>query len=155
VLQAHGFTAGDALVGIAASGATPFTLAAVRYAASIGALTGAIVNNVGSPVAEAADVAVVIDSGAEVIAGSTRLSAGTVQKVALNVLSSTVMIRLGKTLGPYMVDVRATNAKLRRRAAGIVAAVAGVDAAAAAAALRDAGGEVRGALAGLASSKAK
>jgi N-acetylmuramic acid 6-phosphate etherase len=145
-LEAHGFAAGDALVGIAASGATPFTLAAVRYAASIGALTGAIVNNVGAPIAAAADVAVVIDSGAEIIAGSTRLSAGTVQKVALNVLSSTVMIRLGKTLGPYMVDVRATNAKLRRRAVGIVAAVAGVDEAAAAAALGEAGGEVRAAV---------
>jgi N-acetylmuramic acid 6-phosphate etherase/N-acetylglucosamine-6-phosphate deacetylase len=145
-LEARGFAAGDALVGIAASGATPFTLAAVRYAASIGALTGAIVNNVGAPIAAAADVAVVIDSGAEIIAGSTRLSAGTVQKVALNVLSSTVMIRLGKTLGPYMVDVRATNAKLRRRAVGIVAAVAGVDEAAAAAALSGAGGEVRAAV---------
>jgi len=145
-LEAHEFSAADALVGIAASGATPFTLAAVRYAASMGALTGAIVNNVGAPVAEAADVAVVIDSGAEVIAGSTRLSAGTVQKVALNVLSSTVMIRLGKTRGPYMVDVRATNAKLRRRAVKIVAAIAGVGEDAAAAALRDAGGEVRGAL---------
>jgi N-acetylmuramic acid 6-phosphate etherase/N-acetylglucosamine-6-phosphate deacetylase len=145
-LEAHGFSAADALVGIAASGATPFTLAAVRYAASLGALTGAVVNNVGSPIAEAADMAVVIDSGPEVIAGSTRLSAGTVQKVALNVLSSTVMIRLGKTLGPYMVDVRATNAKLRRRAVKIVAAVAAVGEDAAAVALRDAGGEVRGAL---------
>ncbi len=134
-LLAQGFGAGDALVGIAASGATPFTLAALRYARDVGALSGAIVNNTGGPIAAAADIAVVIDSGPEVIAGSTRLSAGTTQKIALNVLSSTVMIRLGKTFGPYMVDVQATNAKLRRRAAGIVMAVAGVDAAAAQAAL--------------------
>jgi N-acetylmuramic acid 6-phosphate etherase/N-acetylglucosamine-6-phosphate deacetylase len=142
-LQAHGFSAADALVGIAASGATPFTLAALRYAASIGAFTGAIVNNAATPIAAAADVAVVIASGPEVIAGSTRLAAGTVQKVALNVLSSTVMIRLNKTFGPYMVGVRATNAKLRRRATRIVAAIAAVDEAMADAALRDAAGEVK------------
>jgi len=147
VLQDHGFSAADALVGIAASGATPFTLAAVRYAASIGAFTGAIVNNGATPIAASADVAVVIASGPEVIAGSTRLASGTVQKVALNVLSSTVMIRLNKTYGPYMVDVRATNAKLRRRAARIVAAIAAVDEPAAAAALSNAGGEVKTAVA--------
>jgi N-acetylmuramic acid 6-phosphate etherase len=140
-LQSHGFSAADALVGIAASGATPFTLAALRYAASVGGFTGAIVNNVAPGIA--ADVTVVIASGPEVIAGSTRLSAGTVQKVALNVLSSTVMIRLNKTYGPYMVDVRATNTKLRRRAARIVAAIAAVDEAAAAAALGEAAGEVK------------
>jgi N-acetylmuramic acid 6-phosphate etherase/N-acetylglucosamine-6-phosphate deacetylase len=145
-LRARDFSAADVLVGIAASGATPFTLAAVRYAAEAGALTGAIVNNVGAAIAVAAEIAVVIDSGPEVIAGSTRLSAGTVQKIALNVLSSTVMIRLGKTSGPYMVDVRPTNAKLRRRAVGIVAAIAGVAEAAADAALTEAGGEVRAAV---------
>jgi N-acetylmuramic acid 6-phosphate etherase/N-acetylglucosamine-6-phosphate deacetylase len=134
-LAVHGFAAGDALVGIAASGSTPFTLAAVRYAARMGAVTGAIVNNLGSPIAAAAALPVVIASGPEVIAGSTRLSAGTVQKIALNVLSSTVMIRLGKVMGPYMVDVRATNAKLRRRAVRMVMALAGVDEAAAVAAL--------------------
>jgi len=141
-LQAHALSAKDALVGIAASGATPFTLAALRYAASCGAFTGAIVNNPATAMA-AADVAVVIASGPEVIAGSTRLASGTTQKLALNVLSSTVMIRLNKTFGPYMVDVRATNAKLRRRAARIVAAIAAVDEAAAATALRDADGEVK------------
>jgi N-acetylmuramic acid 6-phosphate etherase/N-acetylglucosamine-6-phosphate deacetylase len=143
VLQAHGFSSKDALVGIAASGATPFTLAALHYAASCGAFTGAIVNNPAAPMAAAADVAVVIASGPEVIAGSTRLAAGTAQKIALNLLSSTVMIRLNKSFGPYMVDVRATNAKLRRRAARIVGAIAGVDEAEAARALSDAGGEVK------------
>jgi N-acetylmuramic acid 6-phosphate etherase/N-acetylglucosamine-6-phosphate deacetylase len=146
-LRAHGVSAADAVVGIAASGATPFTLAAVDYAASVGAVTGAIVNNLGTPIAAAAGIAVVVDSGAEVIAGSTRLSAGTAQKIALNMLSSTVMIRLGKTYGPYMVDVRASNVKLRRRAERIVAAVAGVDAAAAGAALAAAAGEVKTAVA--------
>jgi N-acetylmuramic acid 6-phosphate etherase/N-acetylglucosamine-6-phosphate deacetylase len=142
-LQAHGFSAADALVGIAASGATPFTLAALRYAAAVGGFTGAIVNNPAAPIAAAADVAVVIASGPEIIAGSTRLAAGTVQKIALNVLSSTVMIRLNKTYGPYMVDLLATNAKLRRRAARIVAAIAAVDDAKATAALAGAGGEVK------------
>jgi N-acetylglucosamine-6-phosphate deacetylase len=145
-LAAQNFGAGDALVGIAASGATPFTLAAVRYAREMGALSGAIVNNAGSPIAADAEIAVVIESGPEVIAGSTRLSAGTTQKIALNALSSTVMIRLGKTFGPYMVDVRATNAKLRRRAVGIVTAVAGVDAPAATAALTAAGLRVKTAI---------
>jgi N-acetylmuramic acid 6-phosphate etherase/N-acetylglucosamine-6-phosphate deacetylase len=130
-LQEHGFGAGDALVGIAASGATPFTLAAVRYAQAQGGLTGAIVNNPGGPMAALADIALEIASGPEVIAGSTRLSAGSTQKIALNILSSTVMIRLGKTYGPYMVDLRATNAKLRRRAARMVAVLAGVEEAAA------------------------
>jgi N-acetylmuramic acid 6-phosphate etherase/N-acetylglucosamine-6-phosphate deacetylase len=145
-LTAHDFGPGDALVGIAASGATPFTLAAVRYAASVGAVTGAIVNNASSPTAAAADFAVVIASGPEVIAGSTRLSAGTTQKIALNTLSSTVMIRLGKTFGPYMVDVRATNAKLRARAVRIVMAVARADEDAAAAALGASGMRVKNAV---------
>jgi N-acetylmuramic acid 6-phosphate etherase len=126
-LAAENFGPADALVGIAASGATPFSLAALRYARAVGALGGAIVNNAIGPIAAAADIAVVIESGPEVIAGSTRLSAGTVQKVALNVLSSTVMIRLGKTFGPYMVDVRATNEKLRRRALRMVITLAAVD----------------------------
>jgi N-acetylmuramic acid 6-phosphate etherase len=134
-LQAHGFGPADALVGIAASGATPFTLAAVREAKAQGGLAGAIVNNPGGPMAAAADIALEIASGPEVIAGSTRLSAGSTQKIALNILSSTVMIRLGKTYGPYMVDLRATNAKLRRRAARMVAVLAGVEEAAAQAAL--------------------
>jgi N-acetylmuramic acid 6-phosphate etherase len=125
-LTAHGVCAGDAVVGIAASGATPFTLAAIRYATGVGALTGAIVNNAGSPMAAAAEMAVEVLTGPEVIAGSTRLSAGTAQKIALNTLSSCVMIKLGKTYGPFMVDVRASNAKLRARAVRMVAVIAKV-----------------------------
>jgi N-acetylmuramic acid 6-phosphate etherase/N-acetylglucosamine-6-phosphate deacetylase len=146
-LQIHALAAGDALVGIAASGATPFTLAAVRHARGLGALTGAMVNNPHTPIAQAAEIAVELHSGAEIIAGSTRLSAGTTQKIALNILSSTVMIRLGKTYGPYMVDVRATNEKLRRRAARIVSAIAGVDEATATAALAQADLQVKTAVA--------
>jgi N-acetylmuramic acid 6-phosphate etherase/N-acetylglucosamine-6-phosphate deacetylase len=145
-LAAHEFSAGDALVGIAASGTTPFTLAALRHAASRGAVTGAIVNAAGTPIAAAARFPVVIATGPEVIAGSTRLSAGTAQKIALNTLSSTVMIRLNKTFGPYMVDMRPTNAKLRARAIAITCAIAGVDEAAAAAALAAADLHVKSAI---------
>ena len=134
-LQAERFTAADALVGIAASGTTPFTLAAVRYARGLGALTGAIVNNPGCPLAAAAEIAVQIASGPEVIAGSTRLSAGTTQKIALNTLSSTVMLRQGKVFGPYMVDMRATNDKLRRRALRMTMDITGAAAPAARVAL--------------------
>jgi N-acetylmuramic acid 6-phosphate etherase len=142
-LAAHGFGPSDVLVGIAASGATPFTLAGVRQARALGALTGAIVNNPGSPLAAAAAIAVCIASGPEVIAGSTRLSAGTMQKIALNILSSTVMLRLGHVHGPYMVDMRATNAKLRARAVRMVMAIAGADEKAARAALAACGGQVK------------
>jgi N-acetylmuramic acid 6-phosphate etherase/N-acetylglucosamine-6-phosphate deacetylase len=142
-LAAHDFGPGDSLVGIAASGATPFTLAALRYARRLGGLTGAILNNASGPMGASADIAVAIESGSEVIAGSTRLSAGTMQKVALNVLSSTVMIRLGKTYGPYMVDMRATNEKLRRRALRMVMTLTTADEAAAQAALAAAGMRVK------------
>jgi N-acetylglucosamine-6-phosphate deacetylase len=125
-LTAHNLSDKDALIGIAASGQTPFTLAAVSHARARGALTGAIVNNLASEIAKAAEIAIEINSGPEIIAGSTRLSAGTSQKIALNILSSTVMIRLGKTHGPYMVDVRATNDKLKRRATRITAKLADV-----------------------------
>jgi N-acetylmuramic acid 6-phosphate etherase/N-acetylglucosamine-6-phosphate deacetylase len=142
-LSAHGFSAADALVGIAASGGTPFTLAAIRHAAALGALTGAILNNPGGKLGEAAHIAVQIASGAEIIAGSTRLSAGSTQKIALNILSSTVMIRLGKTFGPYMVDVRATNEKLRHRAIRMTAKIANVSEPAALLALQACGMHVK------------
>jgi len=141
-LAAHDFGPGDALIGIAASGATTFTLAAMRHARDVGALSGAVVNQPG-PIADAAGIAVVIESGAEIIAGSTRLSAGTVQKIALNTLSSTIMIRLGKIFGPYMVDLRATNQKLRRRALRMVMTLTGAEEPAAQAALEAAGMRVK------------
>ena len=145
-LEAHGLTAGDAVVGIAASGRTPFVVAGLAHARARGALTGAIVNTPGSPAAAAAALEVAILTGPELVAGSTRMAAGTTQKVALNALSTAVMVVLGKTYGARMVDLRATNAKLRRRALRTVCEVAGVPEAAAAAALAAADGRVKPAL---------
>lgn len=136
----------DAVVGIAASGRTPFTLSAVRAAHDAGAFTTAVVCNLGSPLAAAADVAVEVIVGPEVVAGSTRLKAGTAQKLVLNSMSTAVMVALGKTYGDLMVDVRPTNAKLRARALRIVAEVTGCGDAAAATALHAAGGDVRAAI---------
>jgi N-acetylmuramic acid 6-phosphate etherase len=121
----HNVSIRDIVVGIAASGRTGFVLAALQAARVTGAATGAIVNAPGGPIETLADFPVLLATGPEAITGSTRLSAGTTQKIALNALSTTAMIRLGKTFGPLMVDVRATNAKLRDRAARIVASLAG------------------------------
>ncbi|GAB1811797.1 hypothetical protein MUNTM_08350 [Mycobacterium sp. MUNTM1] len=140
-------TAADALVGITASGRTPYVLGALEHARAAGALTVAIVNNAGSEAS--ADVVIELLTGAEVLAGSTRLTAGTAQKVVLNALSTSVMIALGKAYGPRMVDVRATNAKVRRRAVRIVRDAAGVDEEAAAAALAAAGGHAKTAIVAL------
>lgn len=118
-------TAADAVVGITASGRTPYVVQALDHARAQGALTIAIVNNAGSEAS--ADHMIELLTGAEVLAGSTRLTAGTAQKIVLNALSTSVMIALGKAYGPRMVDVRLTNAKVRRRAVRIVRDAAGVD----------------------------
>ena len=115
----------DSVVGITASGRTPFVLGGLHYANAVGALTVAIVNNPGSACARVAEIAVEILTGPEIVSGSTRMMAGTTQKVALNALSTAVMIALGRTYGPYMVEVAASNAKLRRRATRIVRQVTG------------------------------
>jgi N-acetylmuramic acid 6-phosphate etherase len=140
-------TAADALVGITASGRTPYVLGALEHARAAGALTVAIVNNPGSEAS--ADVVIELLTGPEVLAGSTRLTAGTAQKVVLNALSTSVMIALGKAYGPRMVDLRLTNAKLRRRAVRIVRDAAGVDENTAAAALSAAGGHAKTAIVAL------
>jgi N-acetylmuramic acid 6-phosphate etherase len=140
-------TAADALVGISASGRTPYVLGALGHARASGALTVAIVNNPGSEAS--ADILIELMTGPEVLAGSTRLTAGTAQKVVLNTLSTSVLIALGKAYGPRMVDVRATNAKLRRRAVRIVREAAGVDEEAATAALAAAGGHAKTAIVAL------
>jgi N-acetylmuramic acid 6-phosphate etherase len=137
-------TAADALVGITASGRTPYVLGALEHARAAGALTVAIVNNPGSEAS--GDVVIELLTGPEVLAGSTRLTAGTAQKVVLNALSTSVMIALGKAYGPRMVDVRATSAKLRRRAVRIVRDAAGVDEEVATAALAAAGGHAKTAI---------
>lgn len=134
-LRAQGLRANDAVVGITASGRTPYVMGALRHARATGSYAVAIVNNAHSPLAEIADTAIELLTGPEVIAGSTRLCAGTAQKIALSTLSTAVMVRLGKTFGPYMVDVRATNAKLRRRALRMVQQITGADETACAAAL--------------------
>ncbi|HEY0206841.1 MAG TPA: N-acetylmuramic acid 6-phosphate etherase [Acetobacteraceae bacterium] len=148
-LDAHGLGPGDAVVGIAASGRTPYVVGGLRHAQARGALAVAVVNNPNSPAAAAADLAVEILTGPEVVAGSTRMLAGTSQKVALNALSTAAMIALGRTYGPWMVDVRATNAKLRRRALRMVCTITGAGEDAAAAALAAAEGEVKPAIVAL------
>ena len=123
--------AADVVVGLAASGATPYVLGALRAARERGAFTASVVCNPGGPLSRAADVAIELDVGPELITGSTRLKAGTAQKLALNMLTTASMVRSGKVYGNLMVDLTATNEKLRRRAARIVAQVAGIDPAAA------------------------
>jgi N-acetylmuramic acid 6-phosphate etherase len=106
----------DVVIGIAASGTTPYVLGALEAARRAGALTLGLANNPGTPVVTQAAIGIVLDTGPEVISGSTRLKAGTAQKIALNTLSSACMVRLNKVYGNLMVDLRATNAKLQRRA---------------------------------------
>ncbi|MFI9321912.1 N-acetylmuramic acid 6-phosphate etherase [Kitasatospora aureofaciens] len=126
-VAALGLTPADTLVGVSASGRTPYPLAAVRAARAAGALTVGLACNRGSALAAAADLGIEVEVGPEVLAGSTRLKAGTAQKLVLNLLSTAVMVRLGRTYGNLMVDLRATNAKLRDRARRIVADATGAD----------------------------
>src|SRR5205085_3630530 len=115
----------DVMIAVAASGSTPFTLACLREAGTRGALTIGIANNADTPLLNEADYPVWLDTGAEPIAGSTRMKAGTAQRVALTTLSSLVMIRLGRVYEGLMVDVQATNRKLVRRSEGILAQLTG------------------------------
>jgi N-acetylmuramic acid 6-phosphate etherase len=125
LLRRHGIDDKDALVAVAASGTTPFTVACLREAAGRGALTVGIANNPGTPLLDEADHPVWLDTGAEPIAGSTRMKAGTAQRVALTLLSSLVMIRLGHVYEGLMVDVQASNSKLMRRSEAILAQLTG------------------------------
>jgi N-acetylmuramic acid 6-phosphate etherase len=115
-VRAAGVAAGDAVVGVSASGRTPYVLGALEAAAATGAATVAVVSVPNSELAELAEHEVAAVVGPEFIAGSTRLKAGTAQKLVLNTISTVTMIRLGKTYGDLMVDVAATNEKLRARA---------------------------------------
>ena len=125
-LAAHDFGPRDVLVGIAASGGTPYVIGGLAYARQVGAPTIAVVCNPGSPVAAAADIPIEVVTGPEILTGSTRLKAGTAQKLVLNMLSTGAMVCLGKVYGNLMVDVQPTNAKLRARAVGIVDEITGV-----------------------------
>jgi N-acetylmuramic acid 6-phosphate etherase len=140
---AAGVAPGDAVLVVAASGATPFALGFAEAARAKGAATICIANNPGAALFAHADVAVCLPTPPEVLAGSTRMGAGTAQKAALNILSTLMGVALGHVHDGMMVNVRADNAKLRARAAGIVARIAGVADGDAAAALDAAGGEVK------------
>ncbi len=142
-LQSRDFAAGDVLIGIAASGRTPYVLGGMEYARALDAPVIAVVCAAGSPMAAQADVAVELLTGPEVITGSTRMKAGTAQKLTLNMLSTASMVKLGKVYGNLMVDVRPTNAKLRARAARIVAEAAAIPLEQAEAHLVAAGWEVK------------
>ncbi|MFF0695350.1 N-acetylmuramic acid 6-phosphate etherase [Streptomyces tendae] len=124
-LEALALTADDTVVGVSASGRTPYAVGAVEYARSLGALTVGLACNRDSALAAAAEHGIEVVTGPELLTGSTRLKAGTAQKLVLNMLSTITMIRLGKTYGNLMVDVRASNEKLRARSRRIVALATG------------------------------
>jgi N-acetylmuramic acid 6-phosphate etherase len=135
--------ADDAVIGIAASGTTPFTIAAVRRANMLGALTVGITSVPNSPLTKEVDIAIAPQTGPEVIMGSTRMKSGTAQKLVLNTISTAVMIRMGRVYSNLMIDMPATNEKLRNRAVRMVELAAGVSRPMAVQAIRDAEGNVR------------
>jgi N-acetylmuramic acid 6-phosphate etherase len=137
---------GDVVGGITASGSTPYVLSALRAAKARGARTFAITANPDSPIARLAEITIAPRTGAEVLSGSTRLKAGTAQKLVLNLLSTSSMIRLGHVYDNWMIDVAQTNSKLRQRAVRILAEAAGLDPSAAKNTLRLAGQNLRVAL---------
>jgi N-acetylmuramic acid 6-phosphate etherase len=145
-LEARDFKSLDALVGIAASGRTPYTVGAVEYARRLGAFTVALTCVPDSPLTREAEVSIVPVVGPEVIAGSTRLKAGTAQKMVLNMISTAVMIRLGYVSNNRMSNLQTRNAKLRERAVRILSAETGLDDESAQQALEAAGGDLRTAL---------
>jgi N-acetylmuramic acid 6-phosphate etherase len=136
-------TAADTVVGITASGNTPYVIGALQHAAGAGATTIGLCCNKNSPVAEMADIGIEVVTGPEVLAGSTRMKAGTATKMVLNMLTTGAMVRLGKTYGNLMVDLKAGNRKLLARSLRILESAAGLTSAEADAALREAGGDVR------------
>lgn len=137
-----GLSRADSVVGIAASGSTPFVLGAIAQARAVGALTVGLSCNEGTALSAAAEHGIEVLVGPEVLAGSTRLKAGTAQKLVLNMFSTIAMVRLGKTYGNLMVDLHASNAKLRARAVRLVSTITGADAAEAQAALQATGMKV-------------
>lgn len=148
-LRAIDFSAKDVLVGLAASGRTPYVIGGLQYAKSIGAVTGSVACTANAEISVIADIPIEVLTGAEVVTGSTRMKAGTAQKMVLNMLSTGVMIRLGKVMGNLMVDVQATNDKLKARAVRIVMEAAEVDKATAEVALARCGGSAKKAIVSL------
>ena len=145
-LKARGLTAKDAVVGIAASGRTPYTIGAVKYARELGCFTACIVCNPESKIKATAEVAIVPIVGPEAITGSTRMKAGTAQKLILNMISTIAMIRLGYVRGNRMTNMKASNEKLQDRAVRILKDEAGLDESAASKLMKEAGGDLRVAL---------
>jgi len=152
-------SAKDAVVGLAASGRTPYVIGALDYARRVGALTIAVACTRPAEIAEHADLAILPLVGPEVVTGSTRMKAGTAQKLVLNLLSTATMVRLGKTYGNLMVDLRPTNVKLRARAVRILRLVTGVDDDRAKLLLQESGWQVKTAilmqLSGISAAKAR
>ena len=136
----------DVVVGLSASGRTPFTVAAVEWARRAGARTIAVTSNHGSPLEAAAELAIVVETGPEVVAGSTRMKAGTAEKMVLNMLSTGAMVRMGYVYGNLMVNLHQKNSKLAERAVGIVETATGVDRERAGRVLKTAGGNVAAAI---------
>ena len=145
-LIARELTSKDVVCGIAASGRTPYVVGGLEYANALGAKTIAIAGNANSAIGKLADVSISVDVGPEIIAGSTRMKAGTAQKMILNMLSTSAMIRLGKVYGNLMVDVKVSNQKLAERACGLVMRLTGVDDEQARALLARANNEVKSAV---------
>jgi N-acetylmuramic acid 6-phosphate etherase len=143
VIREAGVGSDDVVIGLAASGTTPFTIAALREASRRGAVSVGLANNRGAPLLEACTYPILVETGPEVVAGSTRMKAGTAQKIVLNLLSTLIMIRLGRVHRGMMVHMRATNAKLRRRAQVMVARITGCTEAEAADALAQGDGSVK------------
>ena len=133
----------DLIVGIAASGKTPYTHAGLEYAKSVGATTLALVCVSASPMADEADLAIAVDVGPEVLTGSTRMKAGTAQKMVLNMFSTATMIRMGMTYDNWMINVRMTNEKLRARGIRILEKILGVEQSRATELVRQSGGELK------------
>ncbi|HET6891977.1 MAG TPA: N-acetylmuramic acid 6-phosphate etherase [Pyrinomonadaceae bacterium] len=145
-LLERGFRKNDALIGIAASGRTPYTVGAVEYARSLGAFTAAITCVPDSPITKAAEVSIVPIVGPEVLTGSTRLKAGTAQKMVLNMISTATLVQLGFVSGNRMSNIRASNSKLRQRAIRVIRAETDLSEAGASMALDAAGGDTKLAL---------
>jgi N-acetylmuramic acid 6-phosphate etherase len=142
-INAAHLTPDDVVIAVAASGTTPFTVAALRQAGSFGAVTIGVANNPDTPLLASAKFPILVETGRELIAGSTRMKAGTAQKVVLNLISSSIMLRLGRVYRGMMVNMQPTNAKLKRRAEAMVAQIAHCDPSRAAHALDQAEGDIK------------
>jgi N-acetylmuramic acid 6-phosphate etherase len=145
-INASQLTAHDVVIAVAASGTTPFTVAALHQAATFGAVTIGVANNPATALLASAKFPILVETGRELIAGSTRMKAGTAQKVVLNLISSGIMLRLGRVYRGMMVNMQPTNAKLKRRAEAMVAQIAHCDPSHATRSLERAEGDIKAAV---------